>query len=96
MPKLKLIPLSELKKANPNWFDGKRFFGDVLYLSKAGKLTGKTYLIRLTSAWSDMFGCQRVFKYRINTVDYKTHHIGDLLPDEFDTILQVKTWLESK
>jgi len=96
MSKLKLIPLTELKHANPQWFEGKRFFGDVLYLSKAGKKTGRTYLVRLTSAWSDMFGCQRVFKYRINEVDQKTHHIGELLPDEFDSILQVKIWLESK
>lgn len=88
--------LSEVKRDNKEWFSAgnRRMFGDVRYNVKRGKVSHNAYLIRLTSAWSDMFGQPKRYTYRINALDYDAGwHIGELVDVEFASMDQVNNWL---
>lgn len=88
------MTLTKLKTTNKNWFtkDNRRFFHDLQYWVKRGA-SGKSYLVRSTYAWTDMFGSTKRLHYRINPVTDE----GSILPlidDEFATMESVERWLE--
>ena len=91
--------ISEVRAAegNRNWFDrkNKKFFNDVGYWTLKGKTSGKTYLVRSTYAWSDMFGNQKRLHYRLNELDQETLKVGHLIDWTFDTVCDVKQWLKN-
>jgi hypothetical protein len=86
------ITLADVKGNNPHWFNprNKRFFGDLSYRILHSK--GKAYLVRLTNAWSDMFGQPKQPHYRINPISDQLE-ILPLLEGKFDTIEEVKDCL---
>jgi hypothetical protein len=93
--------LTDVRRANQIWF-GKgqaRFFGDASYKLLTAK-SGQKYLVRLSSAWSDMLGSPKTFKYFLNPIRQDDLHIESLinrangLPLSFDTIDDVKDWLK--
>jgi len=92
---MKAITITDVKSAQPAWFSpkNKRFFGDKSYRVLKGGVSGKYYLVRLTQAWSDMFGRKPQNHYRINRLDPKTAKILELTDDIFDTNDAVKRWL---
>ena len=69
-------------------------FHDVAYYGLYGKKTHNPYLVRLTEAWTDMFGNKPRLHYRINPVNKDTLDIEDLIEEEFRTMEYVKEWLE--
>lgn len=97
MKTVKSKPLMrKIRQANPNWFseENRRFFNDVAYMAYYGKTTGKAYLVRSTYAWTDMFG-KKHLHYRINNLDQDTLKVGSLISHEFETIGEIKEWLET-
>lgn len=91
-----MVTLAEVKDKQVDWFSpqNKRFFGDVAYtlLHDADK---KPFLVRQTSAWSDMFGQAKSYTFRVNRIDSGTLKIGSLLDQEFDTLEEVKDFLKN-
>ena len=92
------MTLSELKTKNNTWFskENKRFFGDRRYYVYTYRQ--KSYLIRLSSGWSDMFGESKKFNYYINPLDgYKIDYIvseqGRAL--SFDSLQAAKEYIKS-
>ena len=97
MPIVKGVSLlNQIKNANEGWFSvkNKRFFNDIAYYGRYGKVTHKPYLIRSTKGWTDMFGLEPRIHYRINLINEDTLKIEDLIDEEFQTIEDVKEWLE--
>jgi len=92
------MTLSELKTKNNTWFskENKRFFGDRRYYVYTYRQ--KSYLIRLSSGWSDMFGGSKQELYFINPLDgYK---IESLISDKelalsFKTLQEAKEYIKS-
>ena len=89
------MTLAEIKRMNPMWFGrgNKAFFHDVSY--KACNWHGKSYLMRLTYAWTDMFGQPKRLHCRVNKVDAQGK-IGNLYPDEFVDYDDARKWIRSK
>ncbi len=88
--------LREVKAANDGWFstENKRFFNDHSYQVLHAD-SGKPFLVRHTSAWTDMFGAVPRPHYRVNPIDPETLKILPLIDDEFATLEDVKTWLKT-
>jgi len=91
-----MTTLAEVRAVQPEWFSAgnKRFFGDVSYKVLHGKITHKPYLIRYTSAWTDMFDQPKSYHYRVNPLADNLE-ILSMTDDVFKTIDDVKEWLES-
>lgn len=91
------IPLSAVKQKQPNWFSrgNKRFFGDLAYKTMTGR-SGKTYLVRSTYAWSDMFDGVKELQYRINEIDQTTYEIGHLTDTIYTDMDSLKEWLRTE
>jgi len=91
-----MATLRQVKQAQPEWFsrDNKRFFGDVSYRVLHSKATGDPYLVRKTSAFTDMFGQSKRYHYRINPLDSSTLKIQPLIDSEFGDLWAVKRWLK--
>jgi|TARA_Y100000296_G_C5165136_1_gene254124 hypothetical protein len=91
----KTISLTEVKARNLKWFsaDNKKFFGDLRYWVLHQKGTNKPHLVRLTNAWTDMFGKEKEPHYRVNEItnDLK---IGELNDRIFKSLREVKEWLK--
>ena len=90
------ITLNDVRAAQPKWFSGGNvtFFGDKSYHLMYGN-DDKPYLVRFTSAWTDMFGCKKRFHYRINEIGPDLI-IGDLFDDEFADMSEVEEWLAER
>ena len=94
------ISLDTLVSKNRTWFapGNASFFGDKRYFTMTGKQSGKTFLIRYSSAWSDMFDKEKKYNYYINYIDddlkIGTFVEKDHLPAEFRTLDNVKDWLQ--
>ena len=88
--------IQQIKEHNPHWFtpENKRFFNDVEYRGLYGKKTHKPYLVRSTTAWTDMFGNPPRLHWKINIVNPETLDIENLLDQEFATYEDVKEWME--
>ena len=96
-PIVSSIPLlRKIREANEGWFSpsNKRFFNDRSYYGYYGGTTGKSYLVRSTYAWTDMFGQKPRLHYRINELNQETEKIGNLIDTEFETLEDVKEWLK--
>lgn len=89
---MEALTLDQVRRHNRKWFgDGNaKFFGDLEYYVMHSD-DGTPYLVRLTTAWSDMFGGKKVRHYRINYIEGLT--IGSLIDDEFKTMEDVEDWL---
>jgi len=83
----------KLNEKNPNWFSSEniKFFGDLEYWFYINT-DGKTYLIRKTNAWTDMFDGVKKVHYRINKID--NFKISDLFDEHFKTLEEAKTFLD--
>jgi hypothetical protein len=91
------IPLlRKIRQANVEWFSpsNKRFFKDRSYYGYYGGKTGKSYLVRSTYAWTDMFGEKPRLHYRIDTLNQETEEIGELIDIEFKTLDDAREWLK--
>ena len=90
-----MVKMTHVRRANKTWFGkgNKRFFGDVWYRVRKGKTTGSLYLVRCTSAFTDMFGGKKRYHYRINKVNSVSLKIEGLIDDSFDTLADVNLWL---
>ena len=86
------MKLTDVKARNQGWFsrENMRIFGDVRYWLYHGR-DGKHYLIRLTKAWSDMFGVPK-YSFRINPIG-DNGQIEDLIPVEFATLEEAKKYI---
>jgi hypothetical protein len=87
--------MQAVREANEMWFSSKnkKFFQDVSYRVLHSS-SGQPYLVRSTYAWSDMFGGQKKLQWRINDIG-RDLKIGRLLDKKFDTLEDVKEWLQS-
>jgi len=91
--------LADVRRANTNWFSrsNKRFFGDCGYKVLTAK-SGQKYLVRLSGAWSDMFGRPKSYNYYLNPINPDLS-IGTLVdgpdgcPLKFADLDDVKEWL---
>jgi hypothetical protein len=94
---MKNITLRNVIRAQPGWFSegNKHFFSDNGYTIITSH-SGKPYLVRLTSKWSDMFGQPKKYVYFINSINLDTLKIEafDGLND-FDTLAEAKDYLET-
>ncbi len=92
------VTLQMLKEANGKWFSpkNKKFFGDISYQVLHGKRTGNPYLVRSTYAWSDMLDRPKVLHWRINLLDPENLKIRSLIHKIFDSLEDVKDWLETE
>ena len=90
-----MLSLAQIKKHNQKWFSkgNKKFFGDVSYFVETGK-SGKTYLIRSTYAWTDMFSGVKILHYRANPIAPETFDIEPLIDSIFKSRKEVTEWLE--
>jgi hypothetical protein len=84
-----------IRAANPGWFSAKnmRLFGDHYYTAYYGRVSGNPFMVRLTDAWTDMFGKPTRTHYRINAVDPETKKMGSLIDGEFNSLDAVRAWL---
>lgn len=92
--------LKAVRAANRQWFapGNDRFFGDkecrVLIAND-----GKPYLVRLSSAWSDMFGHPKTFKYYVNPLGDALEILPLIaykgLPQSFDSLDDVREWMDT-
>ena len=89
-----MVTMQEVRQANRTWFgDGNQeFFGDVSYQVLHG-ISGKSYLVRSTYAWSDMFGRKRKLHWRLNPIN-DVLKIGSLTDNVFSDLSEVEDWLE--
>ena len=93
-------PLDRVKEANnkPNnrvdWFseENMSFFNDYDYFVVKDEF-GWWYLLRYTSAWTDMFDGVRKYHFKLNDLDQQDLKIGRLIDNEFKTIEEVKEYL---
>jgi hypothetical protein len=85
-----------LKEAHPKWFtpENKRFFNDVEYKLLHGITSHNPFLVRSTYAFTDMFGETPKLHWRINPIALDTLKIMPLIDDQFETLKEVKEWLE--
>ena len=92
----KMITFEEVKEANKVWFSegNMRFFGDTGYWL-AYNPDGNPCLIRETAMWSDMFGQEKKFVYRINRIDPETLKIQDLYDEIFKTRKEAVEFIET-
>jgi len=90
-----MATFQQVKAKHPNWFsrENKRFFGDVSYKVLHGKASKAPYLVRSTYAWSDMFGQPAKLHWRVNPL-LSDLDIGQLIDQSFDTLEDVREWLE--
>ena len=86
-----MTTLSQVKAQQPEWFSkrNKRFFGDIHYRILHGSKTKRPYLVRSTDNWSDMFGHQKQYFWRINYID-ACLNIQSLVDTQFKTLEDVK------
>jgi hypothetical protein len=91
------VTLSALKEAHSTWFspENKRFFNDVEYRVLHGKTSHKPFLVRSTYAFTNMFGKEPKLHWRINPIEPDTLKIMPLIDDQFETLEEVKDWLEN-
>jgi hypothetical protein len=91
-----MTTIADVRRAHPQWFfpGNKRFFGNISYAILHGKVTKNPYMVRKTNIWSDMFGGEKTYVYRINPIDKNTLEIGWLIDDVFKTIDDVKKYLK--
>ena len=90
--------LQRVKQDNRQWFSGSnmRLLGDKSYTVRHGE-SGKVYLVRLTDAWTDMFGDKPTRHYRVNELSLDGEwKIGKLFDDVLKNQSQVTTWLRGK
>ena len=92
--------LSEVKAASPKWFSesNRKFFGDLRYF--VFNWQDRSFLIRKTNAWTDMFDSIPKPHYRINSIKDNLK-IGEFLSDIHfksmkEAILYVKEEVESE
>jgi len=89
------MTLKDVKRKNVNWFSkaNKRFFGDVDYWLYHGR-DGQHYLVRLSKAFSDMFGNIPQYRYYINPVsdDGEIEHLLDV---SFSTRKEAKEFIKN-
>lgn len=90
-----MYSLNDIKKAQPKWFSkgNKKFFNDVRYYARVGKVSNKTYLVIATFGWTDMFDRKPVLHYRIKPIEEVTKKILPLVDTIFNSMSEVKTWL---
>jgi hypothetical protein len=88
--------LNQIKNANEGWFSlkNKRFFKDINYYGRYGKATHKPYLVRSTVGLPYTFGKKPQLHYLINIINQDSLKIEDLIDEVFNTIEDVKEWLE--
>lgn len=91
-----MVTLSQVKAVNSKWFskENKKLFGDINYMVRQGKTSKQPYLIRFTSAWSDMFDGVKKYHYRINKIDPNTLQINSLIDTIFKSKESVREWLK--
>ena len=89
-----MVTIQQVRQANRTWFgDGNQeFFGDESYQILHSELTGKPYLVRSTSGWSDMFGGKRTLCWRLNPLD-EILKIRPLVDIVFVSLQEVEMWL---
>ena len=89
-----MINIEQVQQANRKWFgDGNaKFFGDKEYRVLQSH-SHKAFLVRATTAWTDMFGGSKILHYRINAIDQNTLRILSLTDDVFDSPDDAKQWL---
>lgn len=92
-----MLSLKQVKAHNGEWFSrkNKRFFGDIRYWTKQGKISCHTYLIRSTFAWTDMFDHEKSLHYRINPINPDTFEIEPLIDGIFPSIHSINEWLKT-
>ena len=95
---MKTITMLDVRLSNGNWFslENKRFFGDINYRLLTGKQSKNKYLVRFTTAWSDMFNQDKKYFYKINEIDQETLKIGSMFDPDFKNIDSVKAYLKYK
>ena len=84
------VSIADVRQANPMWFDKRtvRFMGDINHRILHDKQR-QPYLVRLTYAWTDMFGGERIAHWKINPIGQNL----ELLPLDdriFRTLADVK------
>ncbi len=89
------ITIADIRAAQPEWFSrsNKRFFGDLSYCVLHDKKTHDAYLVRSTTAWTDMFGGMKKIHWRLNAIDKETLKIGPLVDRTFQSLDEVREWL---
>ncbi len=87
------MTLKEVKKHNQMWFapGNVKFAQDHNYELQLGA-SGKAYLVRETSGWSDMFDGIKKRHYRINPIS-EEYKIMTLIPESFSSREAVNNWL---
>jgi hypothetical protein len=87
--------LRELKEHNKTWFNpqNKRLFGDKSYKVLHGQRTGNPYLIRSTTAWTDMFDGVKKLHYRINPIR-NDFQILLLIDSIFYSLDEIQAWVK--
>jgi hypothetical protein len=92
---MRKVSITQLQAANPGWFspENRRFFGDIAYRTVEGG-DNRTYLLRSTHAWSDMFGQPKRTIWRVNPINPDSLKIEPLLPQEFNSLLDVLDYLK--
>jgi len=88
------VTVARVRHYNPQWFSkgNKRFFGDSWYRVRKAR-SGKYYLLRSTSQWSDMFGGTKKYVYKLNGLTPMLK-IESLVDETFGSIEQVNAWLK--
>jgi len=89
--------LTELRSLNKIWFSPSsiKFSGDLQYWLLSGKQSKNKYLVRKSDCWSDMFGNDKEYFFRINPISIGGT-IEKILDDEFKTLDEAKQFLKGK
>lgn len=97
--------MQEVIKDNPTWFkpEARRLFGDLGYMIRIGEKTNQVYLVQHTNAWTDMFGGNPEPHYRLHSLSaerrtssrVKSWDIGNLLPEVFQTMSNLNTFIRN-
>ena len=80
--------MAQLRAAHEKFFDRRtcRFFGDVSYKLMTARKTGQRFLVRYSSAWSDMFSGVKTYRYFINPIgSAPDFYIYPMVEDEHRT-----------
>jgi len=85
------VSIADVRQANPMWFDKRtvRFMGDINHRILHDKQR-QPYLVRLTYAWTDMFGGERIAHWVINPIGANLEILPTHLLERFATLADVK------
>ena len=91
-----MVTLNRVRRANRQWFapGNAGFFNDKEYRILHDK-EGKPYLVRSTTAWTDMFGQKPRLHCRINSLNADLS-IGPLLDGEHTNWDAAQDWLNDE